>query len=172
MAYQLLATPVPLINRAYTVTDVTTGQHLEYRQLLERAVLEPIWERAFADELGRLAQGVHDIKGTDNIVLIHPSDIPKEKTITYRRLVCDIRPHKADQHRVRLTVGGDRINYPGETATNMQISQHPSASGTALYRHQVQGTCAVMSKKSISTSDGPPQIHATRPRHYPSRNNR
>jgi hypothetical protein len=67
--------------------------------------------------LGRLAQGVRDIKGTDNIVFIPPSEIPKERTITYIRLVCDIRPHKAEQHRVRLTVGGDRINYPGETAT-------------------------------------------------------
>jgi hypothetical protein len=50
-------------------------------------------------------------------VFIPPSDIPDERTITYGRLVCDIHPHKAEQHRVRLTVGGDRINYPGDTAT-------------------------------------------------------
>jgi hypothetical protein len=116
-AYQLLATPLPGINRAYAVTDVTTGKQLEYCQLLQRPNLKPIWERAFANELGRLAQGVRDIKGTDAIVFIPPSDIPKERTITYGRLPCDIRPHKAEQHRVRLTVGGDRINYPGETAT-------------------------------------------------------
>jgi hypothetical protein len=67
--------------------------------------------------LGRLEQGVRDIKGTDTIVFIPPSEIPKERTITYGRLVCDIRPHKAEQHRVRLTGGGDRINYPGEKAT-------------------------------------------------------
>jgi hypothetical protein len=116
-AYQLLATPLPIINRAYAVTDMTTGQQLEYRQLLHQPNLKPIWERVFANELGRLAQGVLDIKGTDTIVFIPPSYIPKERTITYGRLVCDIRPHKAEQHRVRLTVGGDRINYPGETAT-------------------------------------------------------
>jgi hypothetical protein len=51
-AYQLLATPPPRINRAYAVTDVTTGQELEYRQLLQRPDLKPIWERAFANELG------------------------------------------------------------------------------------------------------------------------
>jgi hypothetical protein len=116
-AYQLLATPLPRINRAYVVTDVTTGQQLEYRQLLQRPDLKPIWERAFANELGRLAQGIRDIKGTDTIVFIPPSEIPKERIITYGRLVCDIRPHKAEQHRVRLTVGGNRINYPGETST-------------------------------------------------------
>jgi hypothetical protein len=35
-SYQLLATPLPRINRAYAVTDVATGQQLEYRQLLQR----------------------------------------------------------------------------------------------------------------------------------------
>jgi hypothetical protein len=112
-AYQLLATPLPRINSAYAVTDVTTGQQLEYRQLIQQPDLKPIWERAFANELGQLAQGVRDIKRTHTIMFIPPSDIPKERTITYGRLVCDIRRHKADQHRVRLTVGGDRINYPG-----------------------------------------------------------
>jgi hypothetical protein len=57
--------------------------------------LKPIWERAFTNELGRLAQCI----------------------ITYGRLVCDIRPHKTEQHCVRLTFGGDRIDYPGETYT-------------------------------------------------------
>jgi hypothetical protein len=141
----------PRINRAYAVTDVNTGQQLEYHQLLQLPDLKPIWERVFANELVRLAQGVHDIKGTDTIVIIPPSEIPKERTITYGRLVCDIRPQKAEQHRVRLTIGGERINYPGEKQPKIQISPHPSASGTALYRYQVHGTCAPTSKKSIST---------------------
>jgi hypothetical protein len=72
-AYQLLATPLPRINRAYAVTDVATGQQLEYHQLLQRPDLKPIWERAFANELGRLAQDVRDIKGTDTIIFIHAS---------------------------------------------------------------------------------------------------
>jgi hypothetical protein len=35
----------------------------------------------------------------------------------YGRLLCDIRPQKADQHRVRFTVGSDQIEYPSEMAT-------------------------------------------------------
>jgi hypothetical protein len=79
--------------------------------------LKTIWEKEFVNELGRLAQGIRDIKGTNTIVLIQAAEIPKERTVTYDRLVCDIRPHKAEQHRVRLTFGGDRIDYRGETAT-------------------------------------------------------
>jgi hypothetical protein len=31
--------------------------------------------------------------------------------------VCAYKPHKSDPHRVWMTVGGDRIEYPGEVAT-------------------------------------------------------
>jgi hypothetical protein len=110
-AYQLLATHLPRTNKAYAATYITTGQQLEYIQLLQRPNLKPIWENAFANELGRLAQGIRDVKGTDTIAFIHASEISRDRTVTYRRLVCDIRPNKAEQHRVRLTVGGgtDRI---------------------------------------------------------------
>lgn len=33
--------------------------------------------------------------------------------VTYAKMVCDIRPKKNDVHRTRLTVGGDRLIYPG-----------------------------------------------------------
>jgi hypothetical protein len=73
--------------------------------------------KAFANELGRLAQGIRDVKGTNTIAFIHAAEIPNDRTVTYGRLVCDIQQNKSEQHRVRLTVGGDRIDYPGETAT-------------------------------------------------------
>jgi hypothetical protein len=31
--------------------------------------------------------------------------------------VCTVRPKKAEPNQARFTVGGDRINYPGEVAT-------------------------------------------------------
>jgi hypothetical protein len=79
-AYQSLSTPFPKINRVYAVANVTTGQQLEHRQLLQQPDLKPIWKREFTNEFGRLAQGIRDIKGTDTIVLTPPSDIPKERT--------------------------------------------------------------------------------------------
>ena len=39
------------------------------------------------------------------------------KDCTYVRIVCNLRPEKKDPHRVRITVGGDRINYPGDCGT-------------------------------------------------------
>ena len=43
--------------------------------------------------------------------------IPKDRVIMYTRIVVDYRPQKKDPNRVRLTAGGNLINYPGELTT-------------------------------------------------------
>jgi hypothetical protein len=53
----------------------------------------------------------------DKIEFITAAQVPRARQITYGRLVCDIRPQKKEMHRVRLTVGEDIIDYPGETST-------------------------------------------------------
>jgi hypothetical protein len=115
ISYQLLETPLSRIEKAYAVTDQITGHQLEYRHFLQRPDLHPIWERAFNNERGRLMQGIRDIAETDIIEFIKAAHVPHGRHITYGRL--DIRPQKAEQRRVRLTLGGDRIDYPGETDT-------------------------------------------------------
>jgi hypothetical protein len=54
--YQLIATALPKIKSAHSITYVVTGQKLEYRQLLQQPDLKPIWEQAFTNKLGRSAQ--------------------------------------------------------------------------------------------------------------------
>jgi hypothetical protein len=82
-AYQLLATALPKIESAHAVANTFTGQQLEYRHLLMRPDLKPIWERAFANELGRLAQGIREVIGTNTIELIFASEIPRDRTVTH-----------------------------------------------------------------------------------------
>ena len=50
--------------------DETTGKSLEYRDLIKDPKLREIWAKSFANELGRLAQGIRDIIGTDTIHFI------------------------------------------------------------------------------------------------------
>ena len=69
------------------------------------------------NELGRLAQGYKDIKGKDTIFFIPRHKVPKHKKVIYGRIVCSIRPQKSEKHQVRLTAGGNLINYPGITST-------------------------------------------------------
>ena len=50
---------------------------------------------------------------------MHKRGVPQNrfKYVTYRKFVCDVRPTKVDKNRMRLTIGGDIINYPGDCGT-------------------------------------------------------
>ena len=98
--------------------DPATGKMLEIDALLRGS--EGIdWDRAQANEVGRLAQGVGTRmpKGTNTIFFIPHHAKPKNKKATYIRVVATDRPNKAETKRVRWTVGGDRIHYDGNLAT-------------------------------------------------------
>ena len=71
-------------------------------------------------ELGRLSQGYDGTQGTNTIyfmTLDEISTIPKDRVVTYARVVVDYRPQKEDPNRVRITAGGNLINYPFELTT-------------------------------------------------------
>ncbi len=105
---------------ACAIFDEETGRMLNYRQLLTHPKHKEVWTTSSADEFGHLAQGVGGrIEGTNTIYFIPYSKIPRDRLrdITYGRFVCDIRMAKEYPYRTRLTVGGDKINYPGEVGT-------------------------------------------------------
>ena len=99
--------------------DTDTGQSLEYSHLT-RGPDKDIWKTSLANDLGRLAQVVGTIMttGTNTLFFIPCSAIPSGRTFTYSRLVASIRPHKTETHRVRVTVGVNRLDFPGDTTTN------------------------------------------------------
>ena len=45
------------------------------------------------------------------------STIPKDRVVTYARVVVDYRPQKEDPNRVRTTSGGNLINHPFKLTT-------------------------------------------------------
>ena len=109
------------VHQAMAVMDKDTGKMLNYRQLMRNEKYREVWSRSSANEFGRLANGVGGrIKNpTNTIKFIHERDVPtdRRKDVTYGSFVCSVRPEKKEQERTRFTVGGDRINYPGEVAT-------------------------------------------------------
>ena len=66
-----------------------------------------IWMKSFDNELGRLAQGIQDVPGTDTFDSITHTDVPVRTTVTYGRIVCTYCPQKTEKNRTRLTVGGN-----------------------------------------------------------------
>ena len=105
------------------ITHPVTGESItSYNKLMRDPTLAPVWARAFGKEFGNLAQGddLTQTPGTNAIfVLTHDQikSIPRDRTVTYARVVVDYRPQKQDPNRVRLTAGGNLINYPDELTT-------------------------------------------------------
>ena len=104
---------------AHPMTGETISKH---RKLMRDAVLGEMWATAFGKEFGNLAQGDDRTgeKGTNAIFVMTPDEIlriPKDRVVTYGRIVVDYRPQKKDPNRVHITTGGNLIQYPGELTT-------------------------------------------------------
>ena len=102
------------------VHPVTKETITKYEKLANDPLLSDVWCKAMCKELGRLAQGYDGTKGTDTVFFMTKDEIkqiPKDRTVTYARIVVDYRPQKDDPNRVRITAGGNLIDYPGELTT-------------------------------------------------------
>jgi hypothetical protein len=105
---------------AHAIFDKESGKMLKYRKLITHPKCREAWMHSYANEFGRLAQGVGTrIMGTDTIFFITKQDIPvdRRQDVTYGKSVCEYKPNKAEKECTHFTVGGDKINYPGNCAT-------------------------------------------------------
>ena len=55
---------------------------------------------------------------TNTVFFVAKSAIPHGRKVTYAQMVTSIRPTKAEVNRVRVTVGGDRLDFPGAATTH------------------------------------------------------
>jgi hypothetical protein len=77
------------------------------------------WMTAFGKDFGGICQGDNKTgqKGTNAMFVMLPSNVPnilKDRTTTYAWIVINHRPQKEDPNCIRITAGGNLINYPGE----------------------------------------------------------
>ena len=81
-------------------------------------VNKDIWWKAIGNEFGRLAQGIGTrVISTDTIDFICKNEVPTGRKVTYGNFVCDHRPLKSEPYRVRLTVGGDGLEYDSDAGS-------------------------------------------------------
>ena len=102
----------PTKNFACAILNEETGRTLEFRHLIKLENYCKIWMNSFANKLGRLAQGIRDIPGTNTIDFIPFTAVPEDIVVMYGRIVCTFSPQKNEQNRTRLTVGGNLLIAP------------------------------------------------------------
>ena len=102
---------------ACPVIGETTESSMEYHHLM-KGPDKDIWVREFANDMGHLEQGLRTRipKGSNTIFFIHPSEIPTNKKVTYGRMVVYIITLKSESYIVRLTVGGDKLEFYGDAS--------------------------------------------------------
>eukprot|EP00804_Cyclotella_cryptica_P003021 CCRYP_006028-RA/>CCRYP_006028-RA protein AED:0.37 eAED:0.37 QI:0/-1/0/1/-1/1/1/0/464 len=110
---------IPQLFVVHADLDKESGKILEYRHLMKHPKYAEAWTTSYANELGRLTQGICGIPGTNTMFFIHKHEIPADrlKDITFSKIVTDFHPQKAEPNRTRLTVVGTYINYPWDVAT-------------------------------------------------------
>jgi hypothetical protein len=84
-------------HQATAVARPITGKEMEYTALMKDPRLQPLWKRGFGNECGRLFQGTQDIPGTDTCIFIKLTNIPKDRKITYGKIVCDYTKQKKNE---------------------------------------------------------------------------
>ena len=102
-------------NTINAVLDNEDGEQMGYRHLMKKPKYRNLYGKSYAKEIGWLAQGMPgQVTGTNTIIFINKKDVPADRwrDVTYGRVVVNFRPEKEDPYRTRLTVGGDRVNYP------------------------------------------------------------
>jgi hypothetical protein len=103
------------------------GNFLEWCQLRTYPTLSITWNTSYANKLGRLCQGISTspsegkcTKGTNTLFPIPYDKILSNchRETTYSKVVCKVRPEKGDDaDRMRITIGGNNIAYPGDVGT-------------------------------------------------------
>jgi hypothetical protein len=86
-------TKKPMMN---SVIHPVTGKEMQYKDIMKDAILGPLFEIGLSNELGRIFQGIRDVAGTNTTFLIDLTSIPKDRNITYGKLICDFKPIKTE----------------------------------------------------------------------------
>jgi hypothetical protein len=76
------------------VIHPVTGKEMEYMVLMKDPPSTNTLETRLWHECGHLFQGILDIPGTNTYLFIKLTNVPKDRKITYDKIVCDYKPHK------------------------------------------------------------------------------
>ena len=104
------------------VHPVTKETMTKYRKLIDDSLMQLVCSKAMCNELGRLCQGFGDTEGTNTMRFLYINgvrNIPRDRVVTYARIVVDYRAHNKNPNRVRITAGGNLLKnlYLGELTT-------------------------------------------------------
>ena len=67
--------------------------------------------------MGQLRKTTEQVRGTNTLFFIPFSKVTNNVKVTYTNFICDICPLKPEKHRIRLTFGGDKLDYEEDSSS-------------------------------------------------------
>jgi hypothetical protein len=77
-----------------SVIHPVTGKEMQYKDLTKDPQVAPLLEIGLGNELGIICQGIRDISERTTAFFVELSSTPKDRKITYGKVVCDYKPKK------------------------------------------------------------------------------
>ncbi len=154
--------PQPVHQRNYVhyampmVHPVTDETITSYKKLMKDPITQETWMMAFGKDFGGMSQGDNEMRkvGTNAMFVMEPKDIPNipmDRMVTYANVVVDFRPQKEDPHRIRITAGGNLINYPGKlTIQTADITMSKLHWNSVLSTQKMKYMCLNLKKFYLS----------------------
>jgi hypothetical protein len=125
-------TPITIMPEiANAVICPEAGKSLKNQELITMLRYKIKWMRSTANEIRRLYK-------TNTIRFIHKSSMPPGQKSTYGSFVVDIKEHKEERERTRLTVAGDQIEYSGDKYTRTAALTTEKSLSTVSYQQKEQ----------------------------------
>jgi hypothetical protein len=119
------------------VHPVTGATITSYKKLMHNPATAEVWQTAFGRDFGGMAQGDNKTgqKGTNAMfVMTHDKTaltLAGKKCFTYGNPVVNYRPQKEFPHCIRITAGGNLINYESSASIQMADLDTANSIGTA-----------------------------------------
>jgi hypothetical protein len=96
--------------------------------------------------------------------------VPVDKKVTYGNFICNYRPLKSEKHRVRLTVGGDRLDYnkdAGLPAASLLETKLIVNSTISDAKKNARFMCADLKDFFLATPMEDPEFMRVRSKYFP-----
>ena len=91
---------------------------MEYRHIIKDPYTSATWMQSAENDILKLMEALkRGITGTQMMKIVHRSNIPEVRKVTYARFVCNYRSQKEEADRCQLIVGRDRLEYLGDVST-------------------------------------------------------
>ncbi len=93
-----------------------------YKKIMHDLATAEVWQTALGKDFGGMAQGCNKTgqKGTNAMFIMAHDKIrhalAAKKFFTYANPVVDYQPQKDDPHCIRITAGGNLIDYDGDAS--------------------------------------------------------